>query len=74
MGGRVAALLLLAAASMAAGVLYGWTHVARALPPLQGWHLQAPPSEFVAADARRATTSRRIAGRKPVSSESWTNW
>jgi len=49
---RVAALLLLAAACMAAGVLYGWTHVARALPPLQGWHLQAPPSEFVAADAR----------------------
>jgi alpha-beta hydrolase superfamily lysophospholipase len=49
---RGAALLLLAAACVAAGVLYGWTHVARALPPLQGWHLQAPPSEFTAADAR----------------------
>jgi len=49
---RGAALLLLAAVCAAAGVLYGWTHAARALPPLQGWHLQAPPSEFTAADAR----------------------
>jgi alpha-beta hydrolase superfamily lysophospholipase len=49
---RGAALLLLLAACVAGGLVYGWTQVARALPPLQGWHLQAPPSEFTAADAR----------------------
>ena len=49
---RGAALLLLVAAGAAAGVLYGWTQVSRGLPPLQGWHLQAPPSEFRAADAQ----------------------
>jgi alpha-beta hydrolase superfamily lysophospholipase len=30
----------------AAGLLYGWTHFARSLPALQGWHLEGPPSEF----------------------------
>ena len=49
--GRVVVVLLLLAAAGAAGVIYGWTHFARALPALQGWHLQAPPSEFKAADA-----------------------
>ena len=49
---RGAALLLLVAAGAAAGVLYGWTQVARGLPALQGWHTQAPASEFRASDAQ----------------------
>jgi alpha-beta hydrolase superfamily lysophospholipase len=49
--GRVVVVVLLLAAAGAAGVIYGWTHFARSLPALQGWHLQAPPSEFKAADA-----------------------
>ena len=47
-----AVLLLLVAAGAAAGVLYGWTQVARGLPALQGWHTQAPASEFRASDAK----------------------
>ncbi|MCA9286066.1 MAG: alpha/beta hydrolase [Phycisphaerales bacterium] len=34
-----------------AALLYGWTAFARSLPPLRGWQLDAPESEFVAADA-----------------------
>ena len=49
---RGLALLMLASACAAAGVLYGWTQVARALPALQGWHTQAPASEFRASDAK----------------------
>ncbi len=33
------------------GLLYLWVRLAKSLPDLQGWHLQWPESEFVAADA-----------------------
>ena len=35
-----------------AALTYGWTEFARARPALKGWHLQAPASEFRAADAK----------------------
>lgn len=31
--------------------VYGWTHIARSLPELRGWHLEGPKSEFKAHDA-----------------------
>ena len=34
-----------------AAFIYGWTRFARSLPELHGWHLEAPASEFIAADA-----------------------
>lgn len=49
---RGIALLILIAAIWAAGVLFGWARFARTLSPLQGWHTDRPPSEFVAADER----------------------
>jgi alpha-beta hydrolase superfamily lysophospholipase len=36
--------------------LYGWARFAKALPELQGWHQQAPASEFRAADAHSGYT------------------
>jgi uncharacterized repeat protein (TIGR03803 family) len=43
--------------ALAAGVfLFGWAKFARALPELQGWHRQAPASEFRAADVRPGYT------------------
>lgn len=36
--------------------LYGWARFARELPDLQGWHRQAPASEFRAVDARPGYT------------------
>jgi alpha-beta hydrolase superfamily lysophospholipase len=44
--------LLLAVAAF----VYGWTMFARALPDLQGWHLEAPESEFEAEDAEAGYT------------------
>jgi hypothetical protein len=49
---RVVALLMLMAALGAVALTYGWTQFARTLPPLRGWHLDRPRSEFVASDAR----------------------
>lgn len=45
--------LLFTAVLATAALLYGWTNVARSLPALHGWHLNAPTSEFREADARK---------------------
>ncbi|MEO1129671.1 MAG: alpha/beta fold hydrolase [Planctomycetota bacterium] len=39
-----------------AAFVYGWTMFARSLPDLQGWHLEAPESEFEAEDAEAGYT------------------
>lgn len=53
---RMAVFLLLNAAFTAvlvvAAFFYGWTSMARGLPDLSGWHLDAPPSEFDDGDEK----------------------
>ncbi|MEO8353452.1 MAG: alpha/beta fold hydrolase, partial [Chthoniobacteraceae bacterium] len=41
---------------LAAGLFYGWTEFARSLSPLKGWHLDAPASEFEAAQGKPGFT------------------
>jgi alpha-beta hydrolase superfamily lysophospholipase len=38
--------LIVAAITAFGGLVFGWTRVARTLPDLRGWHLDAPASEF----------------------------
>jgi alpha-beta hydrolase superfamily lysophospholipase len=54
--GFVATCLVIMGALATGGVLYGWAKFARGLPELKGWHLQAPASEFHAADVRPGYT------------------
>lgn len=51
-----AAFVVLLAIVGAGGVVFAWTHFARSLPALQGWHKQAPKSEFRASDAKAGYT------------------
>jgi alpha-beta hydrolase superfamily lysophospholipase len=43
--------LFVAAITAFGGLVFGWTKIARTLPDLRGWHIDAPASEFRAADA-----------------------
>jgi alpha-beta hydrolase superfamily lysophospholipase len=54
--GFVVANLIIVGALATCAFLYSWAKFARGLPALQGWHLQAPASEFRAADARPGYT------------------
>ncbi|MBS0188356.1 MAG: alpha/beta fold hydrolase [Planctomycetes bacterium] len=54
--GLAAVFVVLLALVGAAGVVFAWVRLARSLPDLQGWHREAPRSEFVAADARPGYT------------------
>lgn len=51
-----AAFIVLLAFVGAGGVVFAWTRFAQSLPDLQGWHTQAPKSEFQASDAKRGYT------------------
>jgi esterase/lipase len=52
----VVANVVIMAAVATGAFFYGWARFARSLPALNGWHLQAPVSEFRAADAVDAYT------------------
>jgi alpha-beta hydrolase superfamily lysophospholipase len=54
--GFAAANLVITAGLTTLAFLYGWSRFAQSLPDLQGWHRQAPTSEFRAADARPGYT------------------
>jgi alpha-beta hydrolase superfamily lysophospholipase len=49
--GLVVVNLLFTVVLVTFGLLYLWVRMARSLPDLQGWHIDRPESEFVAADA-----------------------
>ena len=54
--GFVVANLVLIGVLATVATFYGWARFARGLPPLQGWHRQAPTAEFRATDVRPGYT------------------
>ena len=48
--------LVFATILVVTAILFLWVRLAKALPDLQGWHLQGPGSEFTASDAHQGYT------------------